>query len=381
MDTSCTLQPVGFVKTLIERISNLGSDLKTDGMLQPEIQKKLQDLTKELTFAVESPRDALGRLAFVVREMRSPYGLPVRGQADEAALLATPARRLGLLSQIDQHHWAATPLSNICVAPTTKAGLKFMFDFMGPVFHKMPESLGKRSYHSPTATQGPLQDTYNTKLAGYDLIMEPQWADTMKDINLFMEGRRQGTVSWLKFYPFAENVLHNADVSDESVAVVDVGGGLGHGLIEIKETVPDIHGRLILQDLPNTVQQAGDGKGVFEPMAHDFFTPQPVKGTIEVLLETNVCEDNICAGPRAFLIRQVLHDWPDAECRKILEHLAVAMRTGYSKLLINEYIVPEVGASDFMVSIDLIMMGLSVSLKAALSPLLYRLAFGDVANV
>ena len=34
------------------------------------------------------------------------------------------------------------------------------------------------------------------------------------------------------------------------------------------------------------------------------------------------------------------------------------MRPGYSKILLNEIIVPEVGASDFITACDLVMMGL-----------------------
>lgn len=65
------------------------------------------------------------------------------------------------------------------------------------------------------------------------------------------------------------------------------------------------------------------------------------------------------AGAKVYLIRQVLHDWPDKECRTILSNLAAAMRPGYSRILINEMIVPDVNASDFITACDLVMMGLS----------------------
>lgn len=67
----------------------------------------------------------------------------------------------------------------------------------------------------------------------------------------------------------------------------------------------------------------------------------------------------VLVGPKVFLIRQVLHDWPDRECKRILEHLAAAMNAGYSKVLINEFLVPDVGASDFITAIGLVMMGMS----------------------
>lgn len=205
----------------------------------------------------------------------------------------------------------------------------------------MPEYLASSQYRRPTATNGPLQYVYNTSLSGFDFVMEPQHADTLKDLNIFMEGRRQQTASWLDFYPFQERILDDSEIDAHSVTVVDVGGGLGHGLVELRTRFLNIRGRLILQDLPKTVQQAVDPKGGFEAMPHSFYNPQPVKGA------------------RTYYIRQVLHDWPDKECRIILEHLAAVMRRGYSKILLNEFVVPEDRISDFLNSCDLIMMGMS----------------------
>ncbi|KAL8754937.1 MAG: hypothetical protein Q9184_004952 [Pyrenodesmia sp. 2 TL-2023] len=354
------------VNALVERIASATSNLSTDGSLPPDTRKELQDTAKELVFALEMPLDTLNRFIFLSKPFQhavvrvainlgllefmleagskgKTLGEIVTKTGVDEVLLPRLLRTLatvGLLSQVDEHRWRATPLAVSCTIPTFKSGFKFLFDFVGPVFQKLPESLEKSRYRCPTALQGPLQDTYDTKLSGYDYIMDPRWTDTLKDCNLFMKGRRDGSTSWLEFYPFAERVLAEADHDSQAVTVVDVGGGLGHGLVEIKDKFPDMKGRLVLQDLANTIEQAGDGQGVFEPTAHDFFTPQPVKGS------------------KAYLIRQVLHDWPDKECRAILQHLAAAMRPGYSKLLVNEIIIPEVGGSDFIIGCDLVMMGI-----------------------
>jgi hypothetical protein len=80
-------------------------------------------------------------------------------------------------------------------------------------------------------------------------------------------------------YPFEAN-LRNA--SPGEAAVVDVGGGYGHLLREIRKRLPQITGKLILEDLLETVEAAG---GVVptenvEIQPYDFFTQeQPVKGT------------------------------------------------------------------------------------------------------
>ncbi|KAL8751875.1 MAG: hypothetical protein Q9199_006131 [Rusavskia elegans] len=351
-------------RSLIEQISSV--DLPTtNGSLQPHVRQQLQSLVKKLSFALESPFETLNRLVvlpFQHAVVRVAIDLGLFGYMVEAGetgrtedeiksktgvdaillprLLRTLAA-IGLLRQLDEQHWVATDLTNVCTNPTIVCGLKFMSDFIGPVFQQLPSSLAKRNYRCPTATQGPLQDAYDTKLAGWEYILDPKFSDLLENCNTFMKGRREGSISWLDFYPFAENVLADAAADPEAVLVVDVGGGLGHGLVEINEKFSQRKGRLILQDHPKTIEQAGIGAGVFELMAHDFFKSQPVHG------------------PKIFLIRQVLHDWPDQECQRILEHLAAAMSPGYSKVLINEFVVADVEASDFITAIDLVMMGMS----------------------
>lgn len=57
-------------------------------------------------------------------------------------------------------------------------------------------------------------------------------------------------------------------------------------------------------------------------MSHDFFTTQPAKH----------------AG--AYYLRSVLHDWGDEDWIKILEQLKPVVKPAYSRVLINEIIVP-----------------------------------------
>ena len=57
-------------------------------------------------------------------------------------------------------------------------------------------------------------------------------------------------------------------------------------------------------------------------------------------------------------MKSVFHDWPDETSLKILEHLKNAMDSGYSKLLINERVIPEQGAHWLTTGLDVIMMTL-----------------------
>lgn len=57
-------------------------------------------------------------------------------------------------------------------------------------------------------------------------------------------------------------------------------------------------------------------------------------------------------------MHSVLHDWPDTTCRQILTNLLPALQPGYSKLLINENVIPDTGAYWETTSLDLIMMAI-----------------------
>jgi len=51
-------------------------------------------------------------------------------------------------------------------------------------------------------------------------------------------------------------------------------------------------------------------------------------------------------------MHQVIHDYDDDTCRHILKQIMPAMEAGYSKILINELIVPDQGAHWLTTAID-----------------------------
>ncbi|KAK7943539.1 Demethylsterigmatocystin 6-O-methyltransferase [Apiospora aurea] len=118
------------------------------------------------------------------------------------------------------------------------------------------------------------------------------------------------------------------------VFLVDVGGGSGHDLQQLLERFhEEIPGRLILQDRPEIVQIADTGAEI-EKMGHDFLNEQPVKGA------------------RAYYLHSIIQDWDDDTNIRILRSLLPAMRRGYSKILINDYIIPNEGAHWLQTSLD-----------------------------
>ena len=81
--------------------------------------------------------------------------------------------------------------------------------------------------------------------------------------------------SWTDIYPVQHLV---SSLKPGVPLVVDVGGGKGHDLEKLRSTYPNLPpGSLVLQDQASVVE-AASLHGSITTMAHDFFTPQPVKG-------------------------------------------------------------------------------------------------------
>ena len=98
-----------------------------------------------------------------------------------------------------------------------------------------------------------------------------------------MAGYRTGRASWMDtdFYPVETSLIQGTKArDDDSVFLVDIGGGKGHDLQELLRKHPTLPGRLVLQDL-DTVIQSTQALGLDKrivPMAHDFFDKQPIIG-------------------------------------------------------------------------------------------------------
>lgn len=140
---------------------------------------------------------------------------------------------------------------------------------------------------------------------------------------------------WFEFYPVEEKLSVQ---SSEEILLVDIGGGVGHDLIALKDRFPNLRGKLVLEDLPATVAGASLPDGI-EAVGHSFFDPQPP--TIK--------------NAKAYYLRTILHNWPDSESRKILEHIRNIMSKD-SVLLINENAIPDTNVPLFAAQADIAMM-------------------------
>jgi demethylsterigmatocystin 6-O-methyltransferase len=150
---------------------------------------------------------------------------------------------------------------------------------------------------------------------------------------------------------------------------IDLGGGIGHQSIALRQKVPQLPSNIIVQDIPATLQHAIKYPGV-ETMVQDFFQPQVVNGrTISWLLcfkphlyiKTYFSVQWRCqctfshTGARIYYMRNVIHDYPDERALIILKNTRAALGPD-SVILIDDMVVPNSGAHWYVTQCDLVMM-------------------------
>lgn len=159
-----------------------------------------------------------------------------------------------------------------------------------------------------------------------------------------MSAQRRGQgQDWFQYYPVEERFQGHCE-DPNATLLVDIGGGTGTDLHVFKSVHSHIRGKLVLQDLPETIKDAHDLHPDIVPVAHDFFKAQPIKGA------------------RAYYLRSILHNWPDKDAKVILQSLLPAMTT-HSLLLINEYVIPDQNAPLLSSQLDMTMMAMYSSLE------------------
>jgi hypothetical protein len=124
--------------------------------------------------------------------------------------------------------------------------------------------------------------------------------------------------------------------------LTDVGGGHGLLLATILQKYPAMKG--MLAEIPSVIEGAAGGP------------TEPVKDRVK-FVPGNMFE-SVPAGSDAYIMKYIIHDWPDDLCLKILKSCRAGVNPG-GKLLVVDQVVP--GPGEFH-------MGKIVDLEMALFP-------------
>jgi hypothetical protein len=114
------------------------------------------------------------------------------------------------------------------------------------------------------------------------------------------------------------------------VEVMDVGGGYGTVLAAILRANPAVRGAVL--ELPYLEEktlafQAAEGVGDRARFVGGSFF------------------DAVPAGPDCYVLKSILHDWDDDQCRAILRNIAAASRSGTTVIVIDQ-VLPEIATDD-----------------------------------
>jgi len=150
----------------------------------------------------------------------------------------------------------------------------YSFECILPCLTKIPKFLADTKYVNPSdVMHTAFQIGHNTDLPAFVwALSQPR---LMEDFQLWMAAvYSDRPTTWLDAYDLSK---HCEGSGPEDVVFVDVAGGIGHQCALLKAKLPELKGRVVLQDLPMTIPHAIPTPGV-ETQAIDMWQEQPVKG-------------------------------------------------------------------------------------------------------
>lgn len=148
-----------------------------------------------------------------------------------------------------------------------------------PTLSKLPEYLRAHGFANPEEyTHSPMQ--WAVGQSQFEWLASHKKQQTL--FNSYMASRRQGRPMWYDVYP-VERLLGHAVPYEDTVFLVDIGGNQGHDLARFRQHYSHLPGKMVLQDLPEVVEEASALQAGIEVMGYSFMDPQPVKGLLPLI--------------------------------------------------------------------------------------------------
>lgn len=217
--------------------------------------------------------------------------------------------------------------------------------YQTPAYNAIPKFLAKTGYKNPTDS-APFNLAYNTDLPVFKWRQHNP--ENAKAGQAFMAAQRVGQKSVWQRVPVDDFKLSDEDVQQGRVMFCDVGGGFGHQCLDLRKHHPELHGKIVTQDLPLAQDMIPNRDEMttldIHPLPHDFMTEQPIKGA------------------KVYYLRNVIHNWNDAPSKVILGQIQQAMAPD-SLVVIDDVVMPKVGATWKQASMDMAMMTMLAAME------------------
>ncbi|KAF2851527.1 S-adenosyl-L-methionine-dependent methyltransferase [Plenodomus tracheiphilus IPT5] len=204
--------------------------------------------------------------------------------------------------------------------------VQMVLDETGPPMFQLPEALRRFSQGKPELTKDMTQTAFKLCHSG------GAWGDYANSWDFIEndgEGEKKGwrQRNFVKFMAYIKDlfnteslVLNAVDWAGQGpITVVDLGGSAGHDDAVLATKFPNL--KIVVQDLPEVApvfdrEFPSDLKSRVSFLTHNIFHPQPVTADI-------------------YMLKWILHDWPDAESVAILRALVPALKPGARVLFID----------------------------------------------
>jgi hypothetical protein len=228
----------------------------------------------------------------------------------------------GIIDSPTMYQYSHTPMSRFMNNKAIQCALMHVWD-MVPGLLILTEYFEQHGFKSPEDPKNaPITMAFGKKDADFFELMQTM-PKQMENFNVGMTGLSVLSCRMVaRVFPFDQLVVNDPT----NVTIVDVGGGRGQMLAELRRAYPEIKGKMILQELPH-VLSAGtlvDDDPRIEKMAYDFFEQeQPVQGA------------------SVYFFKWIFHDWSDAQNKLILRNMKPAMTGHNSRLLICDTVVDD----------------------------------------
>ncbi|KAL7619656.1 hypothetical protein AAE478_010197 [Parahypoxylon ruwenzoriense] len=339
--TDCQPGSPGIMDTVLEQLHTLASHVDSVG------RYKLLDFIRDLQLELETPLDMLSRFSGMHLEIsvarigedleifrilaESEQPLSVAELAAKTS--SAPSLLAGMIRETGPGIFTANAITKTLAQAAYRGGIYHYFNNVGPTLQILPDFLAENKYDDINdQNRLAFHKAFSTDLPPF------KWMSSQPDrfgpFQQTMTVQGAASMPWFSVFPLEKEI----GAFSGTHVLVDVGGGFGHQCAALLAAFPQLlRGKLVLQDLPQALEKVPLSLDGIEPMAHNFFHPQPVKGA------------------RFYYLRHILHDWPDDKCVAILQQLIPALGPE-SQILIDESVLPNEGVSREAATLDLLMM-------------------------